>query len=90
MLWHGSLQRQCTQSKETCGTCGQSFPDLKQHLCSNQLSCIRCGGEYLSNVTSYPVVKQFSAALTKNLLSTNYKTVKTGYSFNYDAACNGN
>ncbi|CAF4287517.1 unnamed protein product, partial [Rotaria sp. Silwood2] len=73
----GHFTRQCTQHIETCKTCGQSFPDLKQHLCSNQPVCIHCGGEHRSNVASCPVVKQFRAALTKKLLTTNYNATST-------------
>ncbi|CAF4414542.1 unnamed protein product [Rotaria sp. Silwood2] len=82
----GHFKCQCTQSNVTCKTCGQSFPDLKQHHCSNQPKCIHCGGEHLSNVASCPVVKQFRAALTKKLLITNYNSTPTLNCFKYDPA----
>ncbi|CAF1289161.1 unnamed protein product [Rotaria sordida] len=82
----GHFKRQCTQSNETCKTCGLSFPDLKQHVCSNLPNCIHCGGEHLSNVVSCPVVKQYRAALTKKLLlTTNYNSTSTVNCFKYDS-----
>ncbi|CAF1642529.1 unnamed protein product [Rotaria magnacalcarata] len=82
----GHFKRQCTQSNETCKTCGLSFPDLKQHVCSNLPNCIHCGGEHLSNVVSCPVVKQYRAALTKKLLLvTNYNSTSTVNCYKYDS-----
>ena len=82
----GHFKRQCSQINETCKTCGQSVPDLKQHTCTNKPRCIHCGGDHSSNVSSCPVVKQFRAALTKKILSTTNKTPTTSYNFKYDPA----
>ena len=79
----GHFKRQCTQQNETCKTYGQSLPDLKRHVCTNKPKCIHCGGEHVSNVTSCPVVKQYTAALTKKLLSTGNKA-KANYKFSYN------
>ena len=79
---NGHFKRQCTQQNETCKTCGQSWPDLKQHVCTNKPKCIHCDGEHLSSVTSCPIVKQYRAALTKRILSMDSKA--TSYKFKYD------
>jgi hypothetical protein len=65
----GHFRKQCQQSNETCKTCGDSCPDLKQHSCSNNLNCIHCKGHHQSNDMKCLIVKEFRANLTKRLLA---------------------
>lgn len=66
----GHFRKQCKQQEETCKKCGQAFNDVKDHsrICS-QLSCIHCQGQHASNDMKCPIVKQFRAALTKQVLA---------------------
>ncbi|CAF1169881.1 unnamed protein product [Adineta steineri] len=76
----GHFKRQCQELNETCRTCGINCPDLRQHTCSNEIKCVHCGGSHASNSLRCAVVKDYRAALTKKLLSTNTPANKN---FNY-------
>jgi hypothetical protein len=66
----GHFRKNCPQKEEvTCRTCGEKCPNLKEHQCSGILKCIHSGGEHVSNDSKCKVVKDYRAALTRNLLS---------------------
>ncbi|CAF1400032.1 unnamed protein product [Rotaria magnacalcarata] len=66
----GHFRKQCKQSLDTCDKCGKTHNDIKNHsLVCTQLQCIHCQGNHKSNDMKCPVVKQFRADLTKQLLS---------------------
>jgi chemotaxis protein histidine kinase CheA len=68
----GHFRKNCPQREEaTCKTCGDKCPDLKDHKCSGVAKCIHCGGPHNSNDTKCKVVKDYRAALTRNLLQKN-------------------
>lgn len=48
--------------------CGDKCADLKAHECSGIAKCIHCEGEHNSNDAKCVVVKDYRAALTRNLL----------------------
>ncbi|CAF4319506.1 unnamed protein product, partial [Adineta steineri] len=60
-------------------------PDLRQHTCSNEIKCVHCGGSHASNSLRCAVVKDYRAALTKKLLSTNIPANKN-FNYVYDPA----
>ncbi|CAF1186061.1 unnamed protein product [Adineta ricciae] len=78
----GHFKKQCKETNETCKTCGVSCPDLRQHVCSQVVKCIHCGEAHLSNSRRCPIVKDFRAALTKNILLTNRSTNTSSYNSN--------
>ena len=85
----GHFKHQCTQVEETCNVCGSICPDLRQHTCSNEYKCIHCDGNHMSNSSRCPVIKDYRAALTKKLLSTNPPANNTSedrrpYTYNHD------
>ena len=66
----GHFRKNCPQKQEvTCRTCGDKCANLKEHQCSGILKCIHCGGDHVSNDSKCKVVKDYRAALTRNLLS---------------------
>ncbi|CAF1305348.1 unnamed protein product [Adineta ricciae] len=66
----GHFRKQCKQENETCRKCGDTTPDMKQHLEScSQIKCKHCNGDHMSNDMKCPTVKQFRAELTKQLLA---------------------
>ena len=66
----GHFRKNCPQKEEaTCKTCGEKCPNLKDHQCSGVLKCIHCGGPHISNDAKCTVVKDYRAALTRNLLA---------------------
>lgn len=66
----GHFRKNCPQKEEfTCKTCGEKCQDLKDHPCSGVPKCIHCGGPHSSNDQKCKVVKDYRAALTRNLLS---------------------
>ena len=67
----GHFRKQCTEEKDTCRTCGQAFADLKAHRCAAEPHCKHCNGEHPSNSLKCPVIKQFRAELTRNILNSN-------------------
>ena len=65
----GHFRNKCQQSEEaTRKVCGDKCPDLKAHECSGIAKCIHCAGEHNSNDAKCSVVKDYRAALTRNLL----------------------
>ena len=65
----GHFRNKCPQSEEaTCTVCGDKCPDLKADECSGIAKCIHCAGEHNSNDARCSVVKDYRAALTRNLL----------------------
>ena len=65
----GHFRNKCPQSEEaTCKVCGDKCLDLKAHECSGIAKCIHCAGEHNSNDAKCSVVKDYRAALTRNLL----------------------
>ena len=66
----GHFRKSCTQKNEsTCKTCGEKCANLNDHQCSGVLKCIHCGGDHVSNDPKCKVVKDYRAALTRNLLA---------------------
>ena len=66
----GHFRKNCPQSTEvTCKVCGGKAPDLKTHECSGVAKCIHCGGQHFSNDQKCQVVKDYRAALTRNMLA---------------------
>ena len=66
----GHFRKNCPQSTEvTCKVCGEKVTDLKTHECSGVAKCIHCGGEHFSNDQKCQVVKDYRAALTRNMLA---------------------
>jgi hypothetical protein len=65
----GHFRNNCPQSGQaTCKVCGDKCADLKAHECSGVAKCIHCAGEHNSNDAKCLVVKDYRAALTRNLL----------------------
>ena len=65
----GHFRKNCAQKEEaTCKTCGERCVNLKEHQCSGVLKCIHCAGSHSSNDAKCLVVKDYRAALTRNLL----------------------
>ena len=65
----GHFRNNCPQSGEaTCKVCGDKCADMKAHECSGVAKCIHCAGEHNSNDAKCSVVKDYRAALTRNLL----------------------
>jgi len=79
----GHFKRQCQELNETCRTCGVNCPDLRQHNCSKVIKCVHCGGDHASNSLRCGVVKDYRAALTKKLLSSN-SPVNNNYNYKND------
>ena len=73
----GHFKKQCTQSKVTCSTCGESVEDIKAHKCSKIEKYTHCGQNYKSNSLKCQVVKSFRAELTRKLLSPNNPTTSS-------------
>ncbi|CAF3184528.1 unnamed protein product [Rotaria sp. Silwood2] len=66
----GHFKKNCKQKNEsTCKTCGVKCPNLKYHQCSGIPKCIHCEGPHISNDSKCKVVKDYRAALTRNLLA---------------------
>ena len=66
----GHFRKNCAQKNEsTCKMCGEKCTSLKEHQCSGMLKCIHCGGAHVSNDAKGNVVKDYRAALTRNLLA---------------------
>ena len=66
----GHFRKNCPQREEcTCRTCGEKCQNIKEHQCSGVPKCIHCGGPHISNDNSCKVVKDYRAALTRNLLA---------------------
>ncbi|CAF2786357.1 unnamed protein product, partial [Rotaria sp. Silwood2] len=64
------FRKNCSQKEEvTCKVCGEKCSNLKDHHCSGVSKCIHCGGPHNSNDAKCRVVKDYRAALTRNLLS---------------------
>ena len=64
------FRKNCTQKEEaTCQTCGEKSANLKEHQCSGIVKCIRCGGSPVSNDPRCNIVRNYRAALTRNLLA---------------------
>lgn len=65
----GHFRNNCPQSGQaTCKVCGDKCADLKAHECFGVAKCIHCAGEHNSNDAKRSVVKDYRAALTRNLL----------------------
>ena len=67
----GHFKRQCTQTKETCRTCGEQVEDMKKHKCSNIDKCVHCGDNHKSSSLKCPVIKSFRAELTRKIFQSN-------------------
>ena len=66
----GHFRKNCPQKEEsTCKTCGEKYQNVKDHQCSGVARCVHCGGAHNSNDLKCKVVKDYRAALTRNLLS---------------------
>ena len=66
----GHFRKNCSQKNEaTCKTYGEKSISLKDHQCSGVLKCIHCGGVHESNDAKCKVVKDYRAALSRNLLA---------------------
>ncbi|CAF3873161.1 unnamed protein product [Rotaria sp. Silwood1] len=66
----GHFRKNCTQKNEsTCKTCGEKCSNLNDHQCSGIPKCIHCAGPHISNDSKCKVVKDYRAALTRNLLA---------------------
>jgi hypothetical protein len=66
----GHFRKNCPQKEvSTCKTCGEKCQNMKDHQCTGVLKCIHCGGSHISNDPKCRVVKDYRAALTRNLLS---------------------
>jgi hypothetical protein len=71
----GHFRKNCPQKEEsTCKTCGDKCQNLMDHQCSRVPKCIHCGGPHFSNDQKCKVVKDYRAALTRNLLSETLST----------------
>ncbi|CAF1665278.1 unnamed protein product, partial [Adineta ricciae] len=65
----GHFQKNCPLKDETiCKTCGEKYRDIKEHVCSGQAKCIRCGENHKSSDPKCQMVKSYRPALTRNLL----------------------
>jgi hypothetical protein len=58
-----------SDGKATCQVCREKHSNLKDHQYSGISKCIDCGGQHNSNDSKLPVVKDYRAALTRNILS---------------------
>jgi hypothetical protein len=66
----GHFRNNCPQKGEaTCKVCGDKCADLKAHNCSGVSKCVHCAGQHNSNDTKCLVLKDYRAALTRNLLA---------------------
>ena len=66
----GHFRKNCPQTAEvTCKVCADKYSDLEIHHCSGVSKCIHCGGQHKSNDRKCLVVKDYRAALTRNILS---------------------
>ena len=66
----GHFRKSCPQKDEsTCKTCGEKCTSIQDHQCSGVLKCIHCSGPHVSNDAKCRVVKDYRAALTRNLLA---------------------
>ncbi|CAF1296445.1 unnamed protein product [Rotaria sp. Silwood1] len=66
----GHFKKNCEQKNEsTCKTCGEKYPNPKDHQCSGIPKCIHCEGPHISKDSKCKVVKDYRAALTLNLLA---------------------
>lgn len=64
----GHFRKNCPQQEEaTCKVCGEKSSDLKEHQCSGVAKCVHCGGPHNSNDSNCRIVKDYRAALTRNL-----------------------
>ncbi len=67
---YGIIQRVFPQQGEsTCKVCGEKCANLTEHDCSGIQKCIHCGNQHNSNDTKCPMLKDYRAALTRNMLS---------------------
>ena len=65
----GHFRKNCPLKDETtCKTCGEKFLSGVEHQCSGVEKCIRCGGPHNANDAKCEVVRDYRAALTRNLL----------------------
>jgi hypothetical protein len=75
----GHFRKNCTQKEEvTCVTCGGKCSNLKDHQGSGILKYIHCESPHRSNDSACRVVKDYRAALTRNLLSNVVLSVVNG------------
>ena len=66
----GHFRKNCPEKEvTTCKTCGEKHQNLEEHQCSGILKCIHCGGAHISNDSRCKVVRDYRAALTRNLLA---------------------
>ena len=66
----GHFRKNCPQKEEaTCKTCGEKIANIKEHQCSGIPKCVHCAGAHGFNDVNCMVVKDYRAALTRNLLS---------------------
>lgn len=65
----GHFQKNCPLKSGTiCKTCGEKCMDIKNHECSGQPNCIRCGESHKSTDAKCQIIRSYRAALTRNLL----------------------
>ncbi|CAF3127755.1 unnamed protein product [Rotaria sp. Silwood2] len=65
----GHFQKNCPhRDTTTCNVCGVSCNDIKTHDCSRIPKSIRCGEDHKSTDAKCRIVKDYRAALTRNLL----------------------
>lgn len=65
----GHFRKSCPEKNQTtCKICGEKYSDVKDHQCSGILQCKHCGGPHASNDTKCQIVKDYRAAITRNLL----------------------
>lgn len=66
----GHFRNSCPEKNQsTCKTCGDKYSDAKDHQCSGILKCKHCGGPHASNDTKCQIVKDYRAAITRNLMN---------------------
>jgi len=65
----GHFQKNCPLKDMTvCKTCGAQCTNIKIHECSGEPKCVRCGEEHKSTDSKCRLVRNYRAALTRNLL----------------------
>ncbi|CAF1653047.1 unnamed protein product, partial [Didymodactylos carnosus] len=66
----GHFRKNCPQQNfATCKVCSEKCTNLNNHQCSDVVKCANCGEGHPANTGSCRIIKNYRAALTKNLLS---------------------
>jgi hypothetical protein len=66
----GHFRKKCPQKNEsTCEKCGEKYPNLTHHSCSDVLQCLHCGGPHQSTDYTCPALRAYQSNFTRFLVS---------------------